>query len=282
MRRALALLGVVAIVAVGCDGAEDAPEPPPIPTVTPTASPTAVAPASTPSPTVEQSPTTLTAVGDLPSGLFCRDLAAREHPFADAVAYWVQEGQPARMDADLDGVPCETVYPASEVTALVERPTTVEEWIVARNARVLGELPPGTVRPSVVDCDLLGPIGFGSVFACGLQPQTEPGVSFESAGLMVAILDDDGRWATAAGSDVPDATATVLRVYEETGSGLFCRDLASTPYPFSDGFFWAVVYWFLEDRPARMDADLDGIPCETVFPPKEVRRVWKGERLVAR
>lgn len=45
-------------------------------------------------------------------------------------------------------------------------------------------------------------------------------------------------------------------------TGLFCRDLASTGY----GFFQAVSYWLAEGSPDRMDADGNGIPCETVFP----------------
>jgi hypothetical protein len=34
-----------------------------------------------------------------------------------AVYYWLTEGRPARMDADGNGRPCETVYPANEVDA---------------------------------------------------------------------------------------------------------------------------------------------------------------------
>jgi hypothetical protein len=51
----------------------------------------------------------------LPSGLFCRDLRARGVSYSDAVAYWWAEGAPNRMDVDLNGIPCETVYPASDV-----------------------------------------------------------------------------------------------------------------------------------------------------------------------
>ncbi|MGA9596599.1 MAG: DUF3160 domain-containing protein [Acidimicrobiia bacterium] len=47
----------------------------------------------------------------LESGLFCRDLAAMGYGFTEAVAYWLAEGAPDRMDADRNGIPCETVYP---------------------------------------------------------------------------------------------------------------------------------------------------------------------------
>ena len=39
------------------------------------------------------------------------------YSYADAVGYWNVWGQPDRMDEDLNGYPCETVYPASDVIA---------------------------------------------------------------------------------------------------------------------------------------------------------------------
>lgn len=49
-------------------------------------------------------------LGSLPSGLYCRDLAARKLDYPEAVAYWLSQGMPDRMDEDLNGIPCETVY----------------------------------------------------------------------------------------------------------------------------------------------------------------------------
>jgi hypothetical protein len=54
---------------------------------------------------------------DLAPGLFCRDVAAAGFGYSDAVTYWVREGEPDRMDADRNGIPCETVYPESDVLA---------------------------------------------------------------------------------------------------------------------------------------------------------------------
>jgi len=48
-------------------------------------------------------------------GLFCRDLFAAGYSYGEAVDYWYSEGQPARMDDDMNGIPCETVYPPSVV-----------------------------------------------------------------------------------------------------------------------------------------------------------------------
>ena len=53
--------------------------------------------------------------GYLPPGLFCRDLYARGVSYADAVAYWWEEGAPDRMDVELNGIPCETVYSSYEI-----------------------------------------------------------------------------------------------------------------------------------------------------------------------
>ena len=53
----------------------------------------------------------------LSSGLLCRDLANQGVSYGGAVAYWYTEGLPSRMDADGNGIPCETVYPQSVVDA---------------------------------------------------------------------------------------------------------------------------------------------------------------------
>jgi hypothetical protein len=77
--------------------------------------PTVVVPAPVYPPPTYVSPYSL---GDgIPSGLLCRDLAARGLGYADAVSYWNTEGSPARMDADNDGIPCETVYARSDIVA---------------------------------------------------------------------------------------------------------------------------------------------------------------------
>ena len=64
----------------------------------------------------ETTTTTPSGVEALKTGLFCRDLAAMGYSYVDAVTYWVREGSPGRMDTDRNGIPCETVYPADDVT----------------------------------------------------------------------------------------------------------------------------------------------------------------------
>lgn len=55
--------------------------------------------------------TTVPAGTRLPPGLRCADLRARGVSVEDAIAYYLANGSPSRMDADRNGVPCETVYP---------------------------------------------------------------------------------------------------------------------------------------------------------------------------
>ncbi len=50
------------------------------------------------------------SVEALPDGLYCRDLKAMGYSYSAAITYWNYRGQPSRMDLDLNGIPCETVY----------------------------------------------------------------------------------------------------------------------------------------------------------------------------
>ncbi len=58
-----------------------------------------------------------TGPGLLATGLLCADVAAEGYWYGDAAAYWVREGRPARMDADGNGIPCETVYDGDQIDA---------------------------------------------------------------------------------------------------------------------------------------------------------------------
>jgi hypothetical protein len=108
----------------------------------------------------------------LEPGLFCRDLDERNFGFWTAAIYWVSEGSTSRMDADGNGIPCETIYPSDQI-----------------------------------DSFLFGAVDF------------DP--------------------------------------------GLLCAELPLQDDP--DEYLRAIAYWMLEGAPDRMDADGNGIPCETVF-----------------
>lgn len=76
----------------------------------------------------------LEAYDRAPKGLFCRDLRSPQdaHPFDDgasrpdeasffwSLVYSSLEGEPARMDEDGDGIPCETLFDADMVVEVLE------------------------------------------------------------------------------------------------------------------------------------------------------------------
>jgi hypothetical protein len=74
-------------------------------------------PATTAVATVTTTSSTLDPIGAIETGLLCRDLFDRGYDYTAAVAYWTRDGSPERMDADGNGIPCETVYPEPEVLA---------------------------------------------------------------------------------------------------------------------------------------------------------------------
>ncbi len=72
--------------------------------------------------------------------------------------------------------------------------------------------------------------------------------------------------------DGPVPTAQVEReamvIYEAYPFGAL-----STP---ETNFFWSLVYWSLEGEPDRMDADQNGVPCETLYDTAVVNNVLAG------
>jgi hypothetical protein len=162
---------------------------------TPPTAASAAAPTSAPAPvktvtvapSVKGTATASKAVGDvrgLPAGLFCRDLKAKGYSYVAAIDYWRLHGQPNQMDADRNGIPCETVYPRGDIARY---------W---NGREISGFVPPA--------------------------------------------------------------------------AGLFCRDLAAQGATYGE----AVAYWWYYGRPARMDADNNGIPCETVYAAAIVNAFW--------
>jgi ligand-binding sensor domain-containing protein len=184
--RIRVLAVVLALTAAGCStgGGETTT------TATPSAS-TAAATTALPDAAASSTPTTVggTATTEGPAAeqptawriaardaeLSCDDARDLGAAYAEAVAYWIAIGRPARMDADGNGLPCESVFPAQEVDAFY--------------------------HPADLD----------------------------------------------------------------RTSGRFCRDLSAAGVPLQE----AIAYWLLEGAPARMDADGNGIPCETVYPPED-------------
>lgn len=189
-----------------------------------------------------------------------------------------------------------TTTTAPTTTSAPESPTTttedalsisdvagwVQDWL---DASFNSEIDWMLVGASQIRCSDSGSVLPGDVFACTLVPQPVPGVALETAGVVVYVLDDSGR-AVWHGGDVPDSTAELLAVYDSAPKGLKCRDLLSPGIyvPLfgtglsapADGYFWSLVYWSLEGQPDGMDADGNGIPCETIFDPAVVAAVLEG------
>ena len=214
----------------------------------------------------------------------------------------MHQAQGDQPDADRNGIPCETVYQESEVlafwgdplptTTIAPSDTTtiaaavvgVQDWIDDQYAR--SEPPPGVIGPSQLECSDSGTINVGDVFACMLRSNTASGFSLEDAGIVIYVLDATGRSAWSAGTDVPGATAGLSNAYAVAPHGLFCRDLLNPEVqaylfsaygrPADSGFFWSLVYWSLEGEPERMDADRNGIPCETLYEASVVASVLEG------
>lgn len=158
-------------------------------TSTTSTTPTTITMPTTTPPVVGSAPPTATTGNVLaePAGLFCRDLRGRGYSYSAAVAYYDQFGRPDQMDADKNGIPCETVYPRSDIV---------------------------------------------------------------------------GYW--------PQSTYDVVPSYE-LPSGLLCRDLQARGI----GVYDALRYYIWEGSPDRMDADGNGIPCETVY--SNAATVWLTE-----
>jgi hypothetical protein len=59
-------------------------------------------------------------------------------------------------------------------------------------------------------------------------------------------------------------------VSEIAPAAAMCREIAHA----GDPYFYAVLYWYAEDRPSRRDANGNGMPCETVCSASEIADTW--------
>src|SRR5687768_12508103 len=109
----------------------------------------------------------------------------------------------------------------------------------------------------------------GKIVACNAHPKDTGDQQLDDLTLVVLILDRRRGYAFDYGTGNP---TTRRQIRNEYGEGKFCRDLKEAGAP----YFYAVMYWFAEDRPGRMDADSDGIPCETVYRATAIDRIWKN------
>jgi hypothetical protein len=198
---------------------------------------------------------------------------------------------PATTTEQVTTVQPSTTSVASTTTIQpAEEPGTMEDVVAGMQTFIDEEFadsepPEGVTGPSQLECLDTGPVHRGIAFACASLPQTAPDFPLEMAGVLAYVTDNSGRAAWVTGTDIPDRTETLFRIYEENPKGLYCRDLTSPDVEtwFSSagttgptGYVLALVYWSLEGEPARMDEDLDGVPCETLFEPEVVSQVLAG------
>jgi hypothetical protein len=98
------LVVVGALLLAACSSpTEDQGQTQPLPTVATTRASTTTAQATTTRPAT-------TRPIKLVVGKYCAAMRAAGWSFEEARAYYEDHGQPAHMDADGDGIPCETVY----------------------------------------------------------------------------------------------------------------------------------------------------------------------------
>ncbi len=166
-----------------------------------------------------------------------------------------------------------TVVPAPSTTQLAPPPTLTLGQFLEQLEEQRDPDPPVDSRV-VCDEDPTTPIGRGTVLYCQAVPEKPE--AFETGTLVLVLLDDAGEVVYTGGTDVFD-------IHELAGPGLFCRDLRTHPY--LSGlkpeiqYLFMLAYWFQDGQPDRMDADRDGVPCETLFEPGVVDTVWAGGQL---
>lgn len=99
--------------------------------------------------------------------------------------------------------------------------------------------------------------------------------------LTVLVLNSSGTMAVGQDGVVYDVLSAEA-IVPLLGPDGFCRDilaegsyLTQLPEP-EMVYFGAILYWFMEGMPGKMDADRNHIPCETLVPADVVKAVWDG------
>ena len=170
--------------------------------------------------------------------------------------------------------------PAAEVVASVEAEFQ-EEWNYylrylppgpPSDSEKYSVMPRGVVGPVDITCDVQGEVGFGDVMECEAAPLEEREYYPDPLPMVILVTGDDGSAAWAR--------YDLETRYQTVGSGLYCRDLIDEEI-YASNYFGAVGYWFRDGRPDRMDADKDGIPCETVYSLASISDFWWGTPLEA-
>jgi hypothetical protein len=168
--------------------------------------------------------------------------------------------------------------PSEEVSA----PLTVDRIVALIESEL--ETEALTDRDVTLSCDADGAVAAGDVFVCSIGSDPPEPADWGSG--VVAVLSND-LFALSLATDNPASTEQLMEQYAASPTGLSCADLrageATFPFDVSTtddvgSIFWSIVYWNLEGQPDRMDVDLDGVPCETLYPDGAVDSVLRTAR----
>jgi len=207
-------------------------------------------------------PTSTSPVSDdLDAGLLCRELAAKGYSYPEAVTYWAREGRPDRVDADRNGIPCETVYPAADVAAFWGDPlatTTTEapgvHYSIATHAD--SGLWPDALPVSV------GWWGSGCSPGSGTLPNgiwwgyvtelTPTSVTFDLACIQFVSESDDDPATEDHAWLIENASARprVVPVSPDASVACMWRDCPPNPFPYGD--------WIEDDSVPHGDGGREG------------------------
>ncbi len=228
--------------------------------------------------------------------------------YAEVVAYWFDQGQPAAMDPDGDGRPCAEVFTATEISDVFEQSVVVQGQSRSYMPTV-GPVTTFDIRTDIaarglpvhegrtatqVDCSLVGPVGVGSVITCAPRMNMEPDNS------LVLVVGSDGGYlqGPTAEEQRTDPTSSTPWLYR---AGLGCADLrapvtettaADLGLPLAEiledfpayrdlglDYFWAVAYFHLHGHTTVLDPGGSGWPCEGEYPQAEVDQVRQEVRV---
>lgn len=228
--------------------------------------------------------------------------------YAEVVAYWFDQGQPAAMDPDGDGRPCAEVFTATEISDVFDQSVPVQgqnrshtptvgpvTTFDIRNDIAAQGLPVHEGRTATqVDCSLVGPVGVGSVITCA------PRMNMEADNSLVVVIGSDGGYlrGPTAEEQRTDPTTSTPWLYR---AGLGCADLrapvteataADLGRPLAEiledfpayrdlglDYFGAVAYFHLHGHSTVLDPDGSGWPCEGEYPQAEVDQVRQEVRV---
>ncbi|MGD2043951.1 MAG: excalibur calcium-binding domain-containing protein [Acidimicrobiia bacterium] len=194
-------------------------------------------------------------------GMYCRDLVAEEDhpPYWSAVLYWLSEGEPDRMDADRDGVPCETVYPEAFIRDFLEDPS-----IVGDEDPTIDDLHRGMLCRDLIWWMPFYQQALGYFYAEGFPDRMDA----DGNGVPCETVYKDATMIAE------DATSYADQIRTTYPGNLNCAQLAD---PDTGGFYPAVaVYWLINDRPSELDPDGDGYPCSPGWPRPQEVEFFKG------